>query len=147
MKLIAISGMRYAPKVALTQALASAFAAQGLRVALLDNTEKPFALEADSRQRFVGGCVCCSLAASLIPIVWNLDADVALLPVGASADPETLAHVLSTIQNTRIHATTLALIDDSTAQQHPYLAQRLKFYADASFYEPFAVATIVEKMF
>jgi hypothetical protein len=146
MQLIAMIGMRYAPKVALTQALASAFSQTGKRVALLDNTEKPIELDTDLRQRFVGGCVCCSLAASLIPIVWKLDADIALLPVGASADPETLAHVLHTIQNTRITATTIALIDDSTAQQHPYLAQRLSFYADRTYHEPFDVGKIVGEL-
>lgn len=130
MQLIAITGMRYGPKVALVHALAAQYSADGQRVALLDNTEKPIQLDGVKHSRFAGGCVCCTLASSLIPIVWKLDADVALLPVSASADPETLARVLQTIQNTRIQARTIALIDDHTRQQHPYLAQRLAFYAD-----------------
>ncbi len=130
MQLIAITGMRYGPKVALVRELAEQHSAAGRRVALLDNTEKPIQLDGVDRSRFAGGCVCCTLASSLIPVVWKLEADVALLPVSASADPETLARVLQTIQNTRVHAHTIALIDDHTRQHHPYLAQRLAFYAD-----------------
>jgi G3E family GTPase len=130
MQLIAITGMRYAPKVALVHELAAEHAAAGARLALLDNTEQPIRLDGVQRSRFAGGCVCCTLAASLIPTVWRLDADVALLPVSASADPEALARVLQTIQNTRVHARTIALIDEHTQEHHPYLAQRLSFYAD-----------------
>jgi G3E family GTPase len=130
MQLIAITGMRYAPKVALVHKLAAEHAAAGARLALLDNTEQPIRLDGVQRSRFADGCVCCTLAASLIPIVWRLDADVALLPVSASADPEALARVLQTIQNTRVHAHTIALIDEHTRKHHPYLAQRLSFYAD-----------------
>jgi G3E family GTPase len=129
-QLIAITGMRYGPKVALVRELAAQHSAAGLRVALLDNTEQPIQLNGVDRSRFAGGCVCCTLAGSLIPTVWKLEADVALLPVSASADPEMLARVLETIQNTRIQAHIIALIDDHTRQQHPYLAQRLAFYAN-----------------
>lgn len=130
MQLIAITGMRYAAKAALVRDLAAQYSAAGQRVALLDNTEQPIQLDGVDRSRFAGGCVCCTLAGSLIPTVWRLEADVALLPVSASADPEMLARVLQTIQNTRVQAYTIALIDDHTRQQHPYLAQRLAFYAD-----------------
>jgi hypothetical protein len=143
MRLYAITGMRYAPKVALTKALASALAAAGQRVMLFDNTEQPIALDDTARQRFAAGCVCCSLAASLIPAVWNADCDAALLPVGAAADPEMLAHVLHTIQNTRVQATTIALIDAHTRQHAAYAAKRLAFYADNVFHEPFDVDAMV----
>jgi len=129
-ELIAITGMRYAPKVALVRALAAQHHAQGRRALLLHNTEQPIDLDYAERTRFSGGCVCCSLAASLIPTIWKLAADVALLPVSASADPELLARVLQTVQNTRVHAHTIALIDPATRANHPYLAQRLAFYAD-----------------
>lgn len=132
MQLIAITGMRYAPKVALVHELAARHAAAGARLALLDNSEKPIHLDMDNvqRSRFAGGCVCCTLAASLIPVVWRLEVDVALLLVSASADPEALARVLQTIQNTRVRAHTIALIDEHTREHFPYLAQRLIFYAD-----------------
>jgi hypothetical protein len=143
MKLITIIGMRYMPKVDLVHALAKYYSTLGQSVTLLDNTEKPIALNITQKQRFVGGCVCCSLASSLIPTVWKLESDVAILATSASADPDTLNHLLQTVQNTRIQAFTIALIDQYTQANHPYLAQKMLVYANLALKEPFDFESIL----
>jgi hypothetical protein len=143
MKLIAIIGMRYAPKVSLVHTLSQHYSALGQSVTLLDNTEKPIMLNTTQKQRFVGGCVCCSLASSLIPTVWKLESDVAILATSASADPDTLNHVLQTVQNTRVQAFTIALIDQHTQENHPYLAQKMLVYSNLVLKEPFDFESIL----
>ncbi len=137
MQLIAITGMLHQPKATLTQALITALSAETDRLALIDNSDVPLSLDSVTRQRLAGGCVCCSLAAALIPLVWRLDADYALLPVSASADPETLAFMLDSLRSVRVQITTIALIDALTQDRHPYLARKLVFYSDLQVYEPF----------
>lgn len=82
------------------------------------------------RRRLVGGCVYCSLAAAIIPLVWRLETDYGLLLVSSSADPEVRALVLDSLRSRRIQITTVALIDGLTQTRHPHLAQKLAFYSD-----------------
>lgn len=137
MQLIAITGMLHQPKATFTQALIKKLSAETDRLALIDNSDAPLELGGVTRQRLAGGCVCCSLAAALIPLVWRLDADYALLPVSSSADPETLALILDSLRSGRIQITTVSLIDVLTQTRHPHLAKKLTFYSDLQVYEPF----------
>jgi G3E family GTPase len=143
MRLIVITGMRHAAKVELAQRLIQALSAQNVSLTLLDNSDEPIKLAAVTRQRLAGGCVCCSLAAALIPLVWRLETDYALLTVSSSADPEVLAFILSSLRSSRIQITTLALIDTLTQTRHPHLAHKLAFYSDHAVYEPFDVVEAV----
>lgn len=138
MQLIAITGMLHQPKVTLTRALIDALSAETDRLALIDNSDTPLMLDDVPRRRLAGGCVCCSLAAALIPLVWRLDADYALLPVSSSADPEALALILGGLRGGRVQIATIALIDTMTQDRHPHLARKLAFYSDMALYEPFA---------
>jgi len=142
-QLIAITGMLHQPRAKLTQAFIEALSAKTERLVLIDNSDVPLTLDLVTRQRLAGGCVCCSLAAALIPLVWRLDADYALLPVSSSADPETLAFILNSLRNGRIQITTVSLIDGLTQTRHPHLAQKLAFYSDLQVYEPFDFAEAV----
>jgi predicted nucleic acid-binding protein len=136
-QLIVIIGMLHQPKAALTRMFIEALSAETDRLALLDNSDASLGLDGVTRQRLAGGCVCCSLAAALIPLVWRLDAEYVLLPVSASADPEALAFMLDSLRGERIRITTIALIDALTQDQHPHLARKLAFYSDLALYEPF----------
>jgi len=144
MRLIAITGMRHDAKVRLIQSLIASINLQDASLTLLDNGDEPLKLDAITRQRLAGGCVCCSLAAALIPIVWRLETDYALLLVSASADPETLARLLDSWQGTQVEVRTLALIDAYTHAHFPYLAQRLGFYATHPCHEPFDFAEVAD---
>ena len=137
MHLIAVTGMMHQPKATLTQAFASRLVTMTDRLFLIDNSDAPLILDDMTRKRLGGGCVCCSLAASLIPLVTRLDADYALLPVTAAADPEALALVLDSLRGTRTQITTITLIDNKTEERYPYLAQKLTFYSDITLHEPF----------
>jgi hypothetical protein len=137
MRLIVITGMRHAAKVELAQRLIQALSAQNASLTLLDNGDEPLKLDSVTRQRLAGGCVCCSLAAALIPLVWRLETDYGLLLTSSSADPEALALILDSLRSGRIQITTLALIDTLTKDRHPHLAQKLAFYSDHAMYEPF----------
>ena len=137
MQLIVITGMLHQPKAMLTEALIEALSAETDRLALIDNSDTPLMLDKVTRQRLAGGCVCCSLAAALIPLVWRLDADYALLPVSSSADAEALAFMLDSLRGERIRITTTALIDHLTQVRYPHLARKLAFYSDIQVYEPF----------
>ncbi|MBL8116036.1 MAG: hypothetical protein JNJ78_00790 [Anaerolineae bacterium] len=104
---------------------------------MFDNGDEPLKLDTVMRRRLVGGCVCCSLAAAIIPLVWRLETDYGLLLVSSSADPEVLALVLDSLRSRRIQITTVALIDGLTQTRHPHLAQKLAFYGDLPLVEPF----------
>ena len=137
MRLIAITGMQHQPKARFTQALIEMLSAETDRLALLDNCDVPLAIDAVRRQRLASGCVCCSLAAALISRLGQLDADYALLPVSALADPGALASILDNLRSQRIQITTVALIDDLTQDRNPYLTRKLESYSDFQVYEPF----------
>jgi hypothetical protein len=137
MRLIVITGIRHTAKIELAQRLIEALTAQNVSLTLLDNGDEPLKLDSVTRQRLAGGCVCCSLAAALIPLVWRLETNYALLLTSSSADPETLAFLLSSLRSERIQLTTLALIDTLTQVRHPHLAKKLAFYSDYTLYEPF----------
>jgi hypothetical protein len=137
MRLLVIIGMRQDAKSRLAHMLIDLLIAQNASLTLLDNSDEPLKLDMVSRQRLVGGCVCCSLAATLIPLVWRLETDYGLLLVSSSADPELLAFVLDSLRSGRIQITTVALIDGLTQTRHPHLAQKLAFYSDLPFVEPF----------
>ncbi len=137
MHLIVITGLRHDVKTAFVGQLITHLSSEGCRITLLDNGETPLRLDDLPHQRLHGGCVCCSLAASLIPLVWRLQTDYALLLTSAAADPETLALLLSTLRGSRLHITTIALIDNHTRDHVTYLARKLHFYADHVLYEPF----------
>lgn len=138
MQLIAITGMLHQPKATFTQALIEALFVETDRLVLIDNGDIPLSLDSVTRRRLAGGCVCCSLAAALIPLVWRLDADYALLLVSAAADPETLAFMLDSLRGVRMQITTIALIDALTQDRYPHLVHKLVFYNDLVLYEPFA---------
>jgi len=110
---------------------------RGKRLALLDNSDAPLALAGVRRQRLTGGCVCCSLAPELISHLGRLDADYALLPVSAMADPGALASILDSLRSERIQITTVSLIDNLTQIRNPYLTRKLESYSDIQVHEPF----------
>ena len=137
MRLIAITGMQHQPKARFTQALIEVLSAETDRLALLDNCDVPLAIDGVRRQRLASGCVCCSLAVALISRLGRLDADYALLPVSALADPGALASIMDNLRSQRIQITTVALIDDLTQVRNPYLTGKLESYSDFQVYEPF----------
>jgi hypothetical protein len=144
MHLFAITGLRQDMKRALALTLIERISGRGKTLTLLDNSDEPEQWEAVSRQRLVGGCVCCSLAAAMIPIVWRLPTDCSILITSVSADPETLARLLDSFTGTHIHAVTFALVDERTRETIPYLAQKLAFYARYTLYEPFCLEESVD---
>ena len=143
MRLIAITGMRHQPKARFTQALIELLSAETDRLALMDNSDVPLAIDGVTRHRLVGGCVCCSLATALIAQLGRMDADYALLPVSALADPGALASILDSLRSERIQITTVSLIDTLTQIRNPYLARKLESYSDFQIHEPFDFSEIV----
>ena len=143
MRLIAITGMLHQPKARFTQALIEVLSDETDRLALIDNSDKPLAIDGVTRQRLAGGCACCSLAAALISQLGRLDADYALLPVSALADPQTLASILDSLRSERVQTTTVSLIDTLTQNRNPHLTRKLKHYSDLQVYEPFDFAETV----
>ncbi|MCY4070982.1 MAG: hypothetical protein OXG60_06765 [Chloroflexi bacterium] len=137
MQLTAITGMLHQPKARFTQALIEVLSAKTDRLALIDNSDVPLAIDGVTRQRLTGGCVCCSLSSALISRLGRLDADYALLPVSALADPGALAFILDSLRSELIQITTVSLIDTLTQVRKPHLTQKLKFYSDFQVYEPF----------
>ena len=137
MRLIAITGMRHQQKARFTQALVEVLSAETGRLALMDNSDVPLAIAGVRRQRLTGGCVCCSLAPALISHLGRLDADYALLPVSALADPGALASILDGLRSERIQITTVSLIDNLTQIRNPYLTRKLESYSDIQVHEPF----------
>ncbi len=143
MQLIAIIGMLHQPKARFTQALIEVLSDETDRLVLIDNSDAPLAIDGVTRQRLTGGCVCCSLATALISQLGRLDADFALLPVSALADPAALASILDSLRSERIQITTVSLIDMRTQIRNPHLTQKLEFYSDFQVYEPFDFSEIV----
>jgi hypothetical protein len=137
MHLIVIIGLRQEAKSGMAHLLIESLIAQKASLTVFDNGDEPLKLDTVTRRRLVGGCVCCSLAAAIIPLVWRLETDYGLLIVSSSADPEALALVLDSLQSRRIQITTVALIDELTQTRHPHLAQKLAFYSDLPLVEPF----------
>ena len=137
MRLIAIIGMLHQPKAQFTGALVDVLSEKTERLALLDNSDAPLAIAGVRRQRLAGGCVCCSLAAALITQLGRLDADYALLPVSAQADPGALASILDSLRSESVQIRTVALIDNLTQSNNPYLARKLERYSDIQLYAPF----------
>ena len=136
MHLIAITGMLHQPKARFTQALIDLLSVETDRLALIDNSDVPLAIDGVTRQRLAGGCVCCSLATALISQLGRLDADHVLLPVSALVDPGALASILDSLRSERIRITTVSLIDPLTQVRNPHLTQKLKLYSDFQVYEP-----------
>jgi G3E family GTPase len=134
-QLIVITGMRHSAKTELARALIEALTAQNIPLTVIDNGDEPLKLGIGTR--LAGGCVCCSLAAAVIPLVWRLKTDYGLLLTSSSSDPETLYLLLDSLRGSRVQITTIALVDDSTKTQYPYLAQKFVFYSDLVLYEPF----------
>ena len=137
MRLITITGMLHQPKAGFTRALIEVLSAETDRLALLDNSDLPLAIDGVTRQRLAGGCVCCSLATALIAQLGRLEADYALLPVSALADPEALATILDSLQSERVQIATVSLINNLTRIRDPYLTRKLESYSDVQVYEPF----------
>jgi hypothetical protein len=144
MRLIAITGMRQDAKSQLAHLLIEKLLAQTASLTVLDNGEAPLKLDALTSRRLAGGCVCCSLAEAVIPLVWRMQTDYGLLLVSSSADSHTLSLVLDSLQGTRIEIITIALIDDGIRSRFPYTAQKLAFYATHAFYEPFDFVEIAD---
>lgn len=137
MHLIVIIGMRQDAKSRLAHLLITTLISQNVSLTVLDNGDEPLRLDSLTYRRLAGGCICCSLAAAIIPLVWRLETDYGLLLVSSSADPETLALILDSLRSGRIQITTVSLIDSLTQTRHPHLAQKLAFYSDTALYEPF----------
>ncbi len=147
MQLIVIIGMLHQPKARFTQALIEALSEETDRLALLDNSDAPLAIAGVRRQRLAGGCVCCSLAPALISRLGRLDADYALLPVSAMADPGALASILDSLRSERVQITTVSLIDNLTQNHNPHLTRKLESYSDVQIYEPFDFPEAVHAAF
>ena len=143
MRLIAITGMRHQPKARFTQALIERLSAKTDRLALMDNSDVPLAIEGVTSQRLAGGCVCCSLATSLITQLARLDADYALLSVSALADPGALASILNSLRSERLQITTVSLIDALTQIRNPYVTRKLASYSDYQVHAPFDMSEAV----
>ena len=143
MRLIAITGMLHQPKARFTQAIIDVLPVENGRLALLDNSDVPLEIAGVTRQRLTGGCVCCSLAPALISQLGRLDADYALLPVSALADPGALASILDGLRSERIQITTVSLIDNLTQIRHPYLTRKLESHSDFQVHEPFDMSETV----
>ena len=143
MRLIAITGMLHRPKARFTQALIERLSAESDSLALMDNSDVPLTIDGVTSQRLAGGCVCCSLATALISQLGRLDADYALLPVSALADPGVLASILNSLRSERIQVTTVSLIDTLTQIRNPYLTRKLEAYSDFHVHEPFDIAATV----
>ena len=137
MRLITITGMLHQPKALFTRALIEVLSAETNRLALIDNSDLPLAIDGVTRQRLTGGCACCSLATALIKQLGRLEADYAFLPVSAMADPQALATILDSLRSERVQIATVSLIDNQTQIRNPYLTQKLEFYSDIQVYEPF----------
>jgi hypothetical protein len=137
MRLIAITGMRHDAKLRLAHLLIERLIAQTSSLIVLDNGDEPLRLDALTSRRLAGGCVCCSLAEAVIPLVWRMQTDYGLLLVSSAADSHTLALILDSLQGTPIEIITVALIDDSIRSRFPYTPQKLAFYATYAFYKPF----------
>lgn len=137
MRLFAITGMLHQPKARFTQALIELLSAETDRLVLMDNSDVPLAIPGVTSQRLTGGCVCCSLATALIWHLGRLDADYALLPVSALADPWALAQILNSLPSEGIQITAVSLIDSLTQMRNPYLTRKLESYSDFQVYEPF----------
>ncbi len=133
MQLIVIIGMLHQPKARFTQALIEALSEETDRLALLDNSDAPLAIAGVRRQRLAGGCVCCSLAPALISQLSRLDADYALLPVSAMADPGALASILDSLRSERVQITTVSLIDNLTQNHNPHLTRNWSLIAMFKF--------------
>ena len=146
MRLIAITGMLHQPKARFTQALIELLSAETDRLALLDNSDVPLAINGVTSQRLAGGCVCCSLATALISQLWRLDADFALLPVSALADPGALASILNSMRSERVQTSTVSLIDTLTQMRNPYLTRKLESYSDFQVREPFDFSETVHAL-
>ncbi len=144
MQLIAITGMPHQPKARFTQALIEVLSEETDRLALIDNCDMPLSISGVTRQRLAGGCVCCSLASGLISQLGRLDADYALLPVSALADPGALASILDSLRSEGLQITTVSLIDILTQIRNPYLSRKLKYYSDFQVYEPFEFSEAVQ---
>ena len=103
----------------------------------------PLKIDGVTSQRLTGGCVCCSLATALISQLGRLDADYALLPVSALADPGALASILDSLRSEHIQITTVSLIDKLTQIRNPYLMRKLEAYSDFLVHEPFDLTEAV----
>jgi hypothetical protein len=151
MRLIAIAGQQSRAKRACAHDLIAALTAQGATVTLLDNSDDLLTLDALSaaaetgafaQVRLRGGCICCTLAARLIPTVWRVTTEYTVLVTSSLADPEVLAHTLAQVQGPRADATavavtSVALIDQHTQAQYPYLAHKFAQHLAHALYEPF----------
>lgn len=143
-RLLVITGVRHAPKTALAYTLIKRITARGDDVMLLDNGDVPFQVDDVTRQRLAGGCVCCSLAGSLLPVVWRLQSPYAVLMTSAATDPEILDRLLKTFKGTHIHVQTFAVIDQDTITRFSHLARKLHFYASTVFAEPFDFSEVID---
>ena len=143
MRLIAITGMLHQPKAKFTRALIELLSTKTDRLALMDNSDVPLAIDGVTSQRLTGGCVCCSLATALVSLLGRLDADYALLPVSALADPGALASILDSLRSERIQITTVSLIDTLTQTRNPYLTRKLESYSDFQVQEPFEMSDTI----
>lgn len=126
MRLVAIVGMRLVDKRLALQTLAKLIQARAQTLTFLDNGEQPTPLEGVERVRLAGGCVCCGLAGQLIRSVNRVTSDYALLLTSAQADPHVLRFALDNWRGARL----VAILDEDTRAQYPYLAEKYAFYAD-----------------
>jgi hypothetical protein len=132
-----ITGMLSTPKNQLAQYFAAHLQQAGQMLTLLDNNDAPLLLADVPRQRLVGGCVCCSLAGNLIPLISRTTTPYGILTVSAQADSEALDRVLHSLRNAQRRMTAIALLDAHTQTHAPYLAAKLTLYAQYTLREPY----------
>ncbi|NJL04739.1 MAG: hypothetical protein HC911_07475 [Chloroflexaceae bacterium] len=140
--LLAVGGVPVQAKLALTLTLLHHLHATGRATLLIDNGDMPLPLEQlpplVRRVRLTGGCVCCTLAGRLIPLVAAAPAATVLLLVSARAEPALLAHLLGTLQHPCRRVASVALLDAATRTRHPHLAEQYQLYADLLLEPPYA---------
>lgn len=143
--LLVLVGLPVGHKATLAATLAHALHAAGRTVTLLDNSDRPLRL-AFPTVRLPAGCVCCTLAGRLFPVVAQVTTDTALLVVSAQAQPELLARVLDSLRSPTRTITTIALLDQQTRARFPHLADQYLLMADVVLAEPFDAVTLVRQM-
>jgi hypothetical protein len=132
MNLVAIAGLAPEGKARLSLHLARHWAGRTESCLIVDNNDQ--ALDVAARQlaaykRLAGGCVCCSLAGQLIPLVGGLQAQHLIMPVSMQAEPEALRMLLDQLG---LPYRLVAYVEPQHSDRAAYLLGRLQHFADLS---------------
>jgi G3E family GTPase len=143
--LLVLVGLPVGPKATLAATLAHTLHAAGRTVTLLDNNDRLLRLGFPT-VRLPAGCVCCTVAGRLFPVVAQVTTDIALLVASAQAQPELLGRVLDSLRNSIRTITIIALLDQQTYTRFPYLADQYLLMADVVLCEPFDPEALVRQV-